>query len=185
MNRYGVAVVTGSIRKDSLNMRLARALVRLAPGEFDFDFVRIDDLPLYNADEDDSRAEPVLRLKRQIEGADAVLFVSPEYNRSIPGVLKNAIDQGSRPPERNSWAAKPAGIIGVSTGRLGTALCQQHLRNTLAYLDMRVMGQPEAFIQMAEGLFDEDGGAGPASGKFLQDWVDHFAAWVREHARAG
>ena len=109
MNRYGVAVVTGSIRKDSLNMRLARALVRLAPGEFDFDFARIDDLPLYNADEDDSPREPVLRLKRQIEEADAVLFVSPEYNRSIPGVLKNAIDQGSRPRSGTRGPASPRG----------------------------------------------------------------------------
>src|SRR5690606_25685637 len=105
-----------------------------------------------------------------------------EYNRSIPGVLKNAIDHASRPYGQSAWKDKPAGVLGVSIGAIGTAMAQQHLRNVLAYLDVPTLGQPEAFIQAKEGLFDEAGEIGADSRKFLQDWMDRYVAWVREQA---
>jgi chromate reductase len=143
--------------------------------------VQIGDLPLYNQDDDERPAEPVVRMKDAIRAADGILFVTPEYNRSIPGVLKNALDHGSRPHGRNAWAGKPAGIIGTSQGSIGTAMAQQHLRNVLSYLDVPVLRQPEAYIQMREGLFDGAGNIGPGSREFLQDWMDHYAAWVKKH----
>ncbi|MBN9339015.1 MAG: NAD(P)H-dependent oxidoreductase, partial [Comamonadaceae bacterium] len=146
MGTYRIAVVVGSLRKDSFNRQLATALARLAPQDFAFQQVRIDDLPLYNQDDDGAPAEAVRRFKAEIAGAQGVLFVTPEYNRSIPGVLKNALDQGSRPYGQSAWAGKPAGVIGTSIGAIGTALAQQHLRNVLAYLDMPTLGQPEAFV---------------------------------------
>ena len=114
--------------------------------------------------------------------AQGLLFVTPEYNRSIPGVLKNAIDHASRPYGQSAWAGKPAGVIGVSVGAIGTALAQQHLRNVLAYLDVPTLGQPEAFIQAKEGLFDDKGHIGArAASKFLQGWMDKYVAWVKTH----
>ena len=110
------------------------------------------------------------------------LFVTPEYNRSIPGVLKNAIDHASRPYGQSAWAGKPAGVLGASIGAIGTAVAQQHLRNVLAYLDVPTLGQPEAFIQAKEGLFDEAGNIGKDSNQFLQNWMDQYIAWVKKHA---
>jgi chromate reductase len=129
MSTYRIAVVVGSLRKDSFNRKLATALARLAPQDFEFQQVRIDDLPLYNQDDDGNQAEAVRRLKGEIAAAQGVLFVTPEYNRSIPGVLKNALDHGSRPYGQSCWAGKPAGVVGTSIGAIGTALAQQHLRN--------------------------------------------------------
>ncbi|HCL86242.1 MAG TPA: NADPH-dependent FMN reductase, partial [Comamonadaceae bacterium] len=123
------------------------------------------------------------RLKDEVRGADAVLFVTPEYNRSVPGVLKNAIDHASRPYGQSVWAGKPAGVIGVSTGAPGTCMAQQHLRNVLAYLDMPTLGQPEAFLQARDGLFNEDGQIGEASRLFVQGWLDKYMAWVRRFAQ--
>jgi len=177
-----VAVVVGSLRKESFNQRLADAVARLAPGEFAFKQLQIGDLPLYNQDDDANQAEPVKRLKGEITAAKGVLFVTAEYNRSIPGVLKNAIDHASRPYGQNAWAGKPAGILGISPGAIGTAIAQQHLRTILAYLDMPTLGQPEVFLQMKGGFFDEEGNIGPASKSFLQGWMDRFVAWVKQHA---
>ena len=182
MSQYQIAVVVGSLRKDSLNRKLAGAVVKLGPPEFSFDFVRIGDLPLYNQDDDASQADSVKRLKREIRAAHGLLFVTAEYNRSIPGVLKNAIDHASRPYGDSAWAGKPAGVLGVSVGAAGTCMAQQHLRNVLAYLDVPTLGQPEAFIHAREGLFDEAGGVGQASKQFLQTWMDRYAAWVKQHA---
>ncbi|HEX7502450.1 MAG TPA: NAD(P)H-dependent oxidoreductase [Acidobacteriota bacterium] len=181
MNEYPIALIVGSLRRDSLNRKLAVAIVKLAPPEFLFRQAPIGDLPLYNVDDDAQPAEPVLRLKNEIKAARGLLFVTPEYNRSLPGVLKNAIDHGSRPRGQNVWAGKPAGILGVSTGAPGTSMAQQHLRNILAYLDVPTLAQPEAFIQMKEGLFDEAGGIGPGSLKFLRNWMDLYVAWVKKH----
>ena len=181
MAQYTIAVVVGSIRKDSFNRQLATAIEKLFPAEFTFTQVRIDDLPLYNQDDDASPAAPVTRLKGEISAAQGVLFVTPEYNRSIPGVLKNAIDHASRPYGKSAWNGKPAGVIGASVGPIGTALAQQHLRNILAYLNMPTLGQPEAFIHNKEGLYDAEGNIGEASKKFLQSWVDAYVAWVRQH----
>ncbi|MCK9490043.1 MAG: NAD(P)H-dependent oxidoreductase [Xanthomonadales bacterium] len=182
MSQYTIALFVGSFRKESWNKKLALALTRLAPEDFAFDPVCVDDLPLYNQDDDDNQAPPVKRIKDQIRAADGLLFVTPEYNRSVPGVLKNAIDHASRPYGQSAFTGKPAGVIGASIGAIGTAMAQQHLRNILAYLDVPTLGQPEAFIHATDALFDEDGGIGPNSRQFLQDWMDAFADWVRDHA---
>ncbi len=182
MSQYQIAVVVGSIRKDSLNRKFADAIVKLAPPEFTFKQLQIGDLPLYNQDDDANPAEPVLQLKREIKAAQGLLFFTPEYNRSIPGVLKNAIDHASRPYGQSAWSGKPAGVLGVSVGAIGTALAQQHLRNILAYLDVPTLGQPEAFIQAKDGLFDEAGNIGEGSKKFLQNWMDQYVAWVKRHS---
>jgi chromate reductase len=182
MSQYPIAVAVGSLRRDSFNRRLATAIAKLAPPEFSFEHVGIGDLPLYNQDDDANQAESVKRLKAQIKTARGLLFVTAEYNRSIPGVLKNAIDHASRPYGENAWAGKPAGVLGASIGAIGTAVAQQHLRIVLAYLDVPTLGQPEAFIQAKEGLFDPSGNIGPGSRKFLQEWMDRYVAWVRKHA---
>lgn len=183
MSKTKVAVFVGSLRKDSFNRKLARAVEKLAPDDFEFFHVRIDDLPLYNQDFDEDYPAEAKRLKKDVESADAVLFVTPEYNRAIPGVLKNAIDIGSRPWGTNSFAGKPAGVLGISIGAIGTALAQQHLRNTMAYLDMPTLGQPEVFMQMKDGLLDDDGNIGnDDTRKFLQGFVDKYVAWVKKHA---
>ncbi len=182
MDKYQIAVIVGSLRRDSFNRQLASAIAKLAPSEFSFKQVKIGDLPLYNQDDDGNQAESVKRLKSDIESAQGLLFVTAEYNRSIPGVLKNAIDHASRPYGQSAWAGKPAGVLGVSVGAIGTALSQQHLRNVLAYLDVPTLGQPEAFIQAKEGLFDAAGNIGPESRKFLQGWMDKYVAWVKKHA---
>ncbi len=182
MAQYKIAVVVGSIRKDSFNKKLAKALEKLFPADFSFTTVRIDDLPLYNQDDDANPSAEVKRLKGEITAAQGLLFVTPEYNRSIPGVLKNAIDHASRPYGQSVWNGKPAGVIGASVGPVGTAMAQQHLRNMLAYLNAPTLGQPEAFIHNKEGLYDAAGNIGAASRKFLQGWVNDYVAWVKNHA---
>ena len=179
MSQYNIAVIVGSLRKDSFNRKLATALARLAPADFRFTQVRLDDLPLYNQDDDGQQAASVLRLKGEIKAAQGLLFVTPEYNRSIPGVIKNAIDHASRPYGQSAWAGKPAGVIGASVGAIGTAMAQQHLRNVISYLNMPQFGQPEMFIQWKEGLV-KDGAIGPDSKDFVQKYVDTFAAWVKK-----
>ncbi len=183
MSQYQIAVIVGSLRKDSFNRKLANALPKLAPSEFSFKQLEIGDLPLYNQDDDANPPEAAKRLKAEISAANGVLFVTPEYNRSVPGVLKNAIDHASRPYGESAWGGKPAGVIGVSIGAIGTSLAQQHLRNMLAYLDMPTLGQPEAFIHAKEGLFDSSGNIGPDSKAFLQQWVDAYVAWVKRYSR--
>ena len=182
MSQYQVAIIVGSLRKDSFNRQLADAIVKLAPPEFSFKQIEIGDLPLYNQDDDGAQAPQVLRLKTEIADAQALLFITPEYNRSIPGVLKNAIDHASRPYGQSVWAGKPGAVLGVSVGAIGTALAQQHLRNVLAYLDVPVLGQPEMFIQAKEGLFDENGNIGAASLGFFQGWMKQYVSWVQKHA---
>ena len=182
MEKHKIAVVVGSLRKDSLNQKLADAIVRLAPPDFSFSQVQINDLPLYNQDDDANQAESVKRLKKEILEAKGILFVTPEYNRSIPGVLKNAIDHASRPYGQNVWAGKPAGIIGASIGVIGTAMAQQHLRNVLVFLDVPTLSQPEVFIHAKEGFFDKAGNISEGSRQFLQDWMDKYVSWVKKHA---
>ena len=184
MSKIRVAVLVGSLRKDSFNRHLARAVERLAPSDFSFEHLRIDNLPLYDQDFDGQYPAECQRLKDEVSSADALLFVTPEYNRSIPGVLKNAIDIASRPWGTNSFAGRPGAVIGVSVGATGTALAQQHLRNVLAYLDVPTLGQPEVFIQNKEGLFDADGKIGSeGTQKFLQGFVDRYVEWVRRFAK--
>ena len=126
-----IAVIVGSTRNDSINRKLAKALVKLAPKDFEFEFVRIDDLPVFNQDHDQSPPDSVLRVKAQISKADAFLFVTPEHNRSMPAALKNVLDWLSRPYGKSLWPGKPAGLVGASLGAVGTAVAQAHLRNTL------------------------------------------------------
>jgi len=183
MMAYRIAVIVGSLRRESFNRRLAEALQKLAHPELEFTPVRIDDLPLYNQDDDGNPSAPVRRLKSEVAAAQGVLFVTPEYNRSIPGVLKNAIDHGSRPYGQSVWAGKPVAVIGISTGAIGTALAQGHLRNVLGYLDMPMMGQPEVYLQNKPGLFTDGREIGPDDTRqFLQKFVERYTAWVKEHA---
>lgn len=184
MTSYRIAVIVGSLRRDSLNRKLVNAVARLAPSNFAITQVPIADLPLYNQDDDDKPGDAVRRLKQAITMAHGLLFVTPEYNRSIPGVLKNAIDHASRPYGQSVWAGKPAAVIGISVGATGTALAQQHLRNVLAYLDVPTMGQPEVFMQSSADLFDAAGNIRADSQAFLQGWTDRYVAWVTKHAAA-
>jgi len=175
-----IGYVIGSLRKESWNRKLANALIRLGPPDFNFKELRIGDLPLYDQDDDRSQAPEVQRLKSELRAVDALMFVTPEYNRSVPGVLKNALDHASRPYGQSAWTGKPAGIIGASIGQIGTAVAQGHLRTILAYLDMPTLGQPEAFIQVKEGFFDDAGNiANAETRKFLHGWMDKYATWVK------
>lgn len=183
MSQYQIGLVVGSLRRESFNRKLANAVTKLAPGEFSFKSLEIGDLPLYNQDDDDNPAEQVKRLKREISESAAILFVTPEYNRSMPGVLKNALDHASRPYGESAWEGKPAGVIGTSIGAIGTAVAQQHLRNSLAYLDMPAMGQPEVFIHAQEDTFDDEGGLAEDTREFMQGWMDKYVGWVKEHAK--
>src|SRR5712692_7476216 len=151
--RAKIAVIVGSNRRESLNRKLAQALVKLAGDKLAFSFVQITDLPLYSQDSEGELPKSVVRFKSEIAAADGLLFVTPEHNRSIPTVLKNAIDWGARPYGQNSWNAKPAAITGTSPGTLGTALAQQHLRQVLGVLGVLVMGG-EAYISFKPGLID-------------------------------
>jgi chromate reductase len=181
---HRIAVVVGSVRRNSYNRMLGAALEKLGPSDVTFDTVQIDDLPLYNQDDDGSPSPQVVRLKKAIGAASGVIFVTPEYNRSIPGVLKNALDQASRPYGQSAWGGKPAGVLGVSIGAIGTACAQQHLRTILAYLDMPTLGQPEVFLTAKEGFFDASGGiANDGTKKFLQGWMDTYLAFVKAHAK--
>lgn len=174
-----IAVFVGSLRPESINRQLAHAVEALAPADWTFEAVALDDLPLYSQTQDAAPPAASTRLKQQIEAADALLFVTPEYNRSIPGVLKNAIDIASRPYGKNSFAGKPAGVIGASIGAMGTAMAQQHLRNVLSYLDVPLLRQPEAYIHFREGLVDADGRiTDDGTRAFLTRWVDAWVAFV-------
>ena len=176
-----IGYVIGSLRKESINRKLANALIRLGPPDFAFKELKIGDLPLYNQDDDKAQASVVQRLKSELRAVDAVMFVTAEYNRSIPGVLKNALDHASRPYGQSAWAGKPAGIIGASIGSISTAVAQLHLRTILAYLDMPTLQQPEAYIQIKDGFFDEAGNIASAdTRKFLHGWMDKYAAWVKK-----
>ena len=182
METYDIAVIVGSLRRDSLNRKLAIAIEKLAAPRLSFTHLSIGDLPLYNQDDDGTPAVSVRRLKKEIGAARGLLFVTAEYNRSIPGVLKNAIDHASRPYGQSAWAGKPAAIVGVSVGASGTCMAQQHLRNSLAYLDVPTLGQPEVFIQSKDGLFDETGNIGEGSRAFLEAWLVRYMAWIDLHA---
>ncbi|MFL9908756.1 NADPH-dependent FMN reductase [Paraburkholderia sp. RL17-337-BIB-A] len=182
---HHIAVVVGSLRRESFNRQLAQAVISLAPADFTFEFIDIGSLPLYCQDYDADYPEVAKQLKQRIEAADGLLFITPEYNRSIPGVLKNALDWGSRPWGTNSWSKKPAAVLGTSVGATGTALAQQHLRNVLAYLDVPTLGQPEVFIKHDPAVINEKGEiANDGIRKFLQSFVDRYVAWVKLNAAA-
>lgn len=173
-----IAVIVGSNRRESINRKLAVALVRLGAGKFEATFARIDDLPMYNQDNEGALPPEVVRFKDEIARADGVLIVTPEHHRSIPAVLKNAIDWGTRPWGKSSWPGKPAFITGTSPGAIGSALAQQHLRSVMTGLGMILLGG-EAYVTFKPNLIDEHGNIGDDSTKkFLADFVDRFADLV-------
>ena len=177
-----IAVIVGSLRRESYNRHLAEALIRHpAVAGHSFHFLDIGALPPYNQDDDADQPEPAKQLKQQIRSADAVIFVTPEYNRSIPGVLKNAIDHASRPYGDSAWAAKPAGVIGTSPGAMGTAMAQQHLRNVLAALDMPTLGLPEAYIQWKDDTIGADGQLTGRTADFAGKWLAALLEFAARH----
>lgn len=179
---YKIEIVVGSLRRESFNKQLAHALTQLASDEFEFSFLDIGSLPLYSQDYDANFPDVAKQLKARVEAASGLLFVTPEYNRSMPGVLKNALDWGSRPWGTNSWKDKPAAVCGISVGATGTALAQQHLRNVLSYLDVPTLGQPEIFLKHTDAFFDGSGAiANDDTRKFLAAFVQRFEAWVKRH----
>jgi len=180
---YRVAVLVGSTRQTSSNLKLARALEKLAAGKLAFNYIRIDNLPFYDeALWDDPPAE-VIRLKREIAEADAVLFVTPEYNRSIPGILKNAIDWPSRPYGDSVWSGKPAAIAGATGGVSGTAAAQAHLRSILPMTGIALMGTPEVYFQSRPGSIEDDYTVADERMRTnLSIWVDRFSDWIGRFA---
>ena len=175
---YKIAVLVGSLRRESINLKLAKALAKLAKGKLQFNFLSLD-LPLYNEDLWANPPPAVLKLKKDIEASDAVLFVSPEYNRSTTPIIKNAIDWGTRPWGKNSWAGKPAAIAGITPGAVGTASAQAHLRSILPTLQLALMGQPERYIVDTPGLIDAEGAVGDdTTRKFFESFLAKFEAWI-------
>lgn len=179
MTKFKVAIIVGSLRKDSINLKLGKALAKLGQDKFEAQFLNIADLPLYNQDLEENFPAQATRLKNEILNADAVLFITPEYNRGIPAPLKNALDWASRPYGKNAFAGKPAALCGASPGAIGSACAQQQLKPVLSYLDVLLMGQPEIYLTFKEGLIDAEGNvSNDDTKKFLQGFVDKFSAWV-------
>jgi len=179
-----VAVIVGSNRRESINRKLAQALAKLGAGKFDAKFVRIDDLPIYNQDNEANLPPEVVRFKDEIAKADGVLIVTPEHNRSMPTVLKNAIDWGARPYGKSVWPGKPGFITGTSPGAISTALVQANLRTVMLGLGMTLLGG-ESYIQFKPNLVDEAGNVTDENTKtFLQGFVDRFATLVERLAPA-
>jgi chromate reductase, NAD(P)H dehydrogenase (quinone) len=182
MAMFKVAVIVGSNRRESVNRRLAQALAKLGADRLAFIFGQIDDLPLYNQDLEADLPKSVVRFKSEIAAAEGLLFVTPEHNRSIPSLMKNAIDWGARPYGQNSWSGKPVAITGTSPGALGTAVAQQHLRQVLGSLGMHVMGG-EAYVGFKPGLVDADDAiTDDGTRKFLHSFVDQLASHVARFA---
>ena len=182
MADYDIAVLVGSLRKDSFNRKMANALAKMSAPSLKLDIVEIGDQPLYNQDLDASPPPQWVALRNRVRAAHGVLFVTPEYNRSVPGVLKNAIDIASRPYGQSAWDRKPAGVISLSLGGIGAFGANHHLRQSLVYLNMPTMQQPEAYIGGAATLFDTDGNlVKDDTRKFLEGFLKAFTAWVALH----
>jgi chromate reductase, NAD(P)H dehydrogenase (quinone) len=179
LTTYRVGYIVGSLSQKSINRTLSKALIRLAPSELEFVEIPIKDLPLYNHDYDADYPPEGRALKEALAAVDAILFVTPEYNRSIPGALKNAIDWASRPWGDNSFTHKPSAVIGTSPGKLGTAVAQQSLRSVLGFCNSPQMNAPEAYIQYRPDVFTEDGEVlDENTARFLRDFMDEFGAFV-------
>lgn len=177
-----VAVFVGSLRSESINLRFAKALERLAESKLEFVYPDLGSLPLYNDDLWANPPESVVKLKDEIASADAVLFVTPEYIRTIPSVLSNAIFWGARPWGQNSWADKPGAVVGTSPGLIGTAVAQSHLRSVLTGLEIVLLGQPEIYFQTKPGLINDNFEVtDEQTAAFLKGWADKFAGWIDRH----
>lgn len=184
MSKLKIGIVVGSNSQQSINRQLAQGLARLVQEQVDVEFLDITHLPLYNRDFDGTpAAQPFEDFKKKVRTCNGLLFVTPEHNRSVPAVLKNAIDGGSRPYGDSAWAGIPAAIIGTSPGGPATAMAQQHLRNIFVFADMPTMQQPEGFVQWKDGLIDADGNIGSASKEFLTKYMGKFLAWVQLHQK--
>ncbi|EQD36613.1 flavin-dependent oxidoreductase, putative chromate reductase [mine drainage metagenome] len=179
-----VAVFVGSLRKESFNRRMALTLADMARGTLDLQLIEIGALPLYNQDLDAAPPAPWVAFRAAVRACDALLFVTPEYNRSVPGVLKNALDVGSRPYGHSVWGGKPGAVVSVSPGAIGGFGANHHLRQSLVFLDVPTLAQPEAYVGGAGTLFDEQGRiANEATRGFMQKFLDAFAAWIAEHRK--
>ena len=182
-NVYTIAVVVGSLRKESINRKVALALADLAPAHLKLNIVEIGDLPLYNEDIDVSPPAAYSTFRDQVASSDALLFVTPEYNRSVPAPLKNAIDVGSRPYGKSAWSGKPGAIISVSPGAIGGFGANHHLRQSLVFLDVPCMQQPEAYLGGAGSAFDEAGKLSESVKPFLQNFINAYAKWVEQYKK--
>jgi chromate reductase len=180
-----VAVLVGSLRKGSLNRHAANALKAMAPSGLELQLVEIGELPLYNQDLDASPPQPWVVFRAQVKASDAVLFVTPEYNRSLPGGLKNAIDVGSRPYGQSVWDGKPGAVMSVAPGAMGGFGANHHLRQSMVFLNVPMLQQPEAYVGGAANLFDEAGTlTNESTQKFFKAFIDAFATWVESHIPA-
>ena len=178
-----VVVLVGSLRKESYNRKLAKALIALAPAQLKLEIVEIGSLELYNQDLDDKPTQAWTAFRDRVRRADAVLFVTPEYNRSVPAPLKNAIDVGSRPYGSSVWDGKPGAIISASPGAIGGFGANHHLRQSLVFLNIPILQQPEAYISGVDKLFDEHGGiANESTQGFLGKFLTTFGAWIERNA---
>ncbi|MHC8306036.1 NADPH-dependent FMN reductase [Pseudomonas sp. PB3P13] len=183
-NVYTIAVVVGSLRKESINRKIALALADLAPAHLKLDIVEIGDLPLYNEDIDGASPPAAYStFRQQVSSSDALLFVTPEYNRSVPAPLKNAIDVGSRPYGQSCFSGKPGAVISASPGAIGGFGANHHLRQSMVFLDVPLMQQPEAYLGGAGTAFDEAGNLSETVKPFLQKFIDAYARWVEQHKK--
>ena len=181
-----IAVIVGSLRKESLNRKMAKALIELAPPELKLEIVEIGALPLFNEDLEANVPEAWTSFRERVRRAHGVLFVTPEYNRSVPGVLKNAIDVASRPHGKSAWDGKPAGVVSVSPGAIGGFGANHHLRQSLVFLNMPAMQQPEAYIGGAGKMFDDAGRlSNDSTREFMRKFLTAYAAWVEKIAAQG
>ncbi len=186
MAQHKIAVLVGSLRKDSFNRKMAKALIKLSPDSLTLEIVEIGGLPLYNQDLDDNPPVAWIEFRQRIKKFDGVLFVTPEYNRSVPGVLKNAIDVGSRPYGKSAWDGKPGGVMSVSPGAMGGFGANHHLRQSMVFLNVPVMQQPEAYIGNAANLFDEEGDlTSDSTREHAAKFMRAFAAWVVTNTPGG
>src|SRR5690554_2804546 len=185
MKKYKIAVIVGSLRKESFNLKTAKAMMAMAPESLDMSLLDISGLPMFNEDIEGNPPKEWETLREGIQNADGLLFFTPEYNRSVPGVLKNAIDVGSRPYGENSWDGKPAGVVSVSIGNISGFGANHHLRQSLVFVNVPTMAQPEAYIGGAAELFDDNGKLTNDSTKgFLQSYMDAFAKWIATNAQS-
>ena len=181
---YKIAIIVGSLREGSINRKVARSICGLRGDNLDCSMIEIGDLPLYNQDLDANPPEQWVRFRRQIGEADGVLFCSPEYNRGIPGVLKNAIDVGSRPYGKSVWDGKPGGIVSVAPGAIGGFGANHHLRQSLVFLNVPCLQMPEAYIGDIAKRFDDQGVLSDQSTReFLQKFMNAYADWVERNAK--
>lgn len=179
MKKHNIAIIVGSLRKESFNLKTAKALIRLAPESLSFEIINIAQLPMFNEDLEVTPPIEWVAFREQINAADGLLFLTPEYNRSVPAVLKNAIDVGSRPYGQNSWDGKPGAVVSVSIGNISGFGANHHLRQSLAFINVPTMAQPEAYIGGAAELFDDSGKLSNESTKtFLKSFMQAYGEWV-------